>query len=137
MTDAGRPPANRVLRAGWFAAGWVSVGVGGVGIVVPGLPTTVFFIVAAYCFGRSSPRFEQWVLELPKIGPMVQDHRSGLGMPRRIKVVAISTMWAAITISAVVLRDRWPIAAAVGVLGVIGTWYIVARVPTKPDLPNQ
>jgi hypothetical protein len=109
------------------------VGVGGVGIVVPGLPTTVFFIVAAYCFGKSSPRFEQWVLDLPTIGPMVRDHRAGLGMPRRIKVIAISTMWAAIAVSAVVLRERWAIALAVIALGVVGTWYILTRVPTKPD----
>ncbi len=122
-----------LLRAGWFAGGWVAVGVGGVGIVVPGLPTTVFFIVAAYCFGKSSPRFEQWVLDLPTIGPMVRDHRAGLGMPRRIKVIAISTMWAAIAVSAVVLRERWAIALAVIALGLVGTWYILTRVPTKPD----
>ena len=54
-------------------------------------------------------------------------------MPRRIKVIAISTMWAAIAVSAVVLRERWAIAFAVIALGLVGTWYIVARVPTKPD----
>lgn len=122
---------NRVLRAGWFAAGWVAVVVGGVGIVVPGLPTTVFFIVAAYCFGKSSPRFEQWVLDLPTIGPMVRDHRAGLGMPRRIKVIATSMMWTAIVVSGVLLRDHWWIVAIVVALGLIGTWYIVWRVPTK------
>lgn len=126
------PSGNRVVRAGWFAGGWVAVAVGGVGIVVPGLPTTVFFIIAAYSFGKSSPRFEQWVLDLPKIGPMVHDHRAGLGMPKRIKVIAVSMMWAAIAVSAVILRGTWGIALAIVALGVIGTWYIVVRVPTKP-----
>ena len=36
-------------------------------IVVPGLPTTVFFIVAAACFARSNPRLEQWVLESTQV----------------------------------------------------------------------
>ena len=133
MTSPPAPSGNRLVRAAWFSAGWASVAVGGVGIVVPGLPTTVFFIVAAYCFSRSSPRFERWVLDLPKIGPMVRDHRAGLGMPRRIKVIALTMMWSAITISAIVLRDRWPIAAGVVALGIVGTWYIVVRVPTKSD----
>ena len=56
-----------VLRRGpvrWlvFALGWVFVFFGAVGIVVPGLPTTGFFVLAASCFTRSSPRFEAWVL---------------------------------------------------------------------------
>jgi uncharacterized protein YqgC (DUF456 family) len=38
----------------WFAVGWVAVAVGSIGVVVPGLPTTVFFIIAAACFARSS-----------------------------------------------------------------------------------
>jgi uncharacterized membrane protein YbaN (DUF454 family) len=94
------------VRAGWLAGGWVAVAIGGIGIVVPGLPTTVFFIIAASCFGRSSPRFEQWVLGLPRIGRMVADHRAGLGMPGRAKVAALITMWAAIVLSAVALRER-------------------------------
>ena len=80
------------MRWVWFLGGWLAVALGGIGIVVPGLPTTVFFIIAAWCFSRSSPRFEQWVLDLPKIGPMVRDHRAGLGMPRRAKAWAVGTM---------------------------------------------
>ena len=119
------------MRAGWFAAGWVAVAVGAIGIVVPGLPTTVFFIIAASCFGRSSPRFEQWVLGLPRIGRMVADHRAGLGMPRRAKVAALATMWAAIGVSCVLLRDRLAVVAVVAALGVVGSAYILWRVPTR------
>lgn len=124
-------------RAAWFVVGWIAVAVGGLGIVVPGLPTTVFFVVAASCFGKSSPRFEQWVLDLPTIGPMVQDHRAGLGMPRRAKVIAVSMMWTAIAVSSFTLRDRWWIPAVVALLGVIGTWYILRRVPTKQDAGSR
>jgi len=131
-TDLPAPRARgRVVRAGWFAAGWVAVGVGGVGIVVPGLPTTIFFIIAASCFGKSSPRFEQWVLDLPRIGRMVRDHRAGLGMPRKAKVAAIVTMWVAITISGVFLRDRLAILIVVAAAGLVGTAYILWRVPTR------
>ena len=122
---------NRVVRACWFIAGWLAVGLGAVGIVVPGLPTTVFFIIAAASFGRSSPRFERWVLDLPRIGPMVQSHRAGLGMPRRAKVVALTMMWTAIAISAVLLRDRVAIAVGVIALGLVGSAYIRWRVPTR------
>jgi uncharacterized membrane protein YbaN (DUF454 family) len=122
---------NRVVRVCWFVAGWLAVGVGAIGIVVPGLPTTVFFIIAAWCFGRSSPRFERWVLDLPRIGPMVRSYREGLGMPRRAKVAALSTMWIAIVISALLLRDRPVIVVVVIGLGLVGSGYILWRVPTR------
>ena len=89
-------------RLGWFALGWTAVALGVVGIVVPGLPTTGFFVLAAASFARSSPRFEQWVLDLPKVGPLVRDYRAGLGMPRRAKVMAIAMMLTACSISSVV-----------------------------------
>ncbi len=136
MTEPATPTPAPVVRSGlsrvvWLAVGMVAVGLGGIGIVVPGLPTTVFFIVAASCFARSSPRFERWVLDLPRIGPLVRDHRAGLGMPRRVKVVALATMWAAIVLSGLALRHRPPLVAGVVALGLVGTAYILWRVPTR------
>ena len=79
-------------RVVWAGAGLVSVGLGGLGIIVPGLPTTVFFIVAAWCFSKSSPRLEQWVLGLPRIGPAVRRYRAGEPMPRTAKIWAIASI---------------------------------------------
>jgi uncharacterized membrane protein YbaN (DUF454 family) len=89
------PPRKGPVAWLWLVIGALSVVVGGIGVVVPGLPTTVFFVVAAACFARSNPRFEQWVLDLPRIGPLVRDHRAGLGMPRRAKVIAVVMILAA------------------------------------------
>lgn len=119
----------------WFAAGWAAVGFGGLGIIVPGLPTTVFFIVAASCFARCSPRFEQWVLNLPRIGPMVRDHRDGLGMPRRVKHYAIGMMWLFAGSSAVLAATKNVVVGAViAAAAVVGTWYILERVPTREEV---
>jgi uncharacterized protein len=116
----------------WFVAGWMAVAVGGVGIVVPGLPTTVFFIIAAWCFSKSSPRFEQWVLDLPRIGPMVRDHRAGLGMPRKAKRWAVGTM--VLFAGASALAVAHPVVSpAILALVAFGAWYVIVRVPTKAD----
>ena len=116
-------------RAAFLTVGFLAVAVGTVGIVVPGLPTTGFFVLAAACFAKSSPRFEQWVLDLPTVGPMVRDYRAGLGMPRRAKVVAITMMVAACSLSAWIVGV--PVGAAILVAGAIGTWYVGWRVPTR------
>lgn len=119
----------------WFGLGWVAVALGAIGVVVPGLPTTGFMVAAAACFAKSSPRFEQWVLDLPGVGKSVADYRSGLGMPKRAKVVAISMMTVAIAISAGLIVDNTAVRSTIVAAGVIGVWYIVRRVPTAPAVP--
>lgn len=118
------------VRGLWATAGLICVGVGGVGVVVPGLPSTIFFIMAAACFTRSSPRLEAWVLRLPGFGQAVRDYRAGLGMPARAKVAAVASIvvfggaagvWAlTTTTSRVVLA----VACAIGIT-------VVLRQPTK------
>jgi uncharacterized membrane protein YbaN (DUF454 family) len=127
-------PADRsptaAVRAGWLAVGLLCVGLGGLGIVVPGLPTTVFFIAAA-CFSRSSPRLEAWVLGLRGIGPMVRDHRDGLGMPRRAKVVATACIVGFVALG-LWLAIRHPVVAGVVVAAALmGIGVIWWRVPTR------
>ena len=119
-----------VLRPLWFGLGWVCVALGMIGAVVPIMPSTVFFVAGAACFARSSPRFERWILELPGVGPLVRDYRSGSGMPRRVKIYVVVIIALAVSISA----WRVPhIIAKIGSLslGTVGILYILARVPTK------
>ena len=111
--------------------GFIFVGLGFIGIIVPGMPTTVFMILAAACFAKSSPKFEQWILDLPGIGRLVQDHRDGLGMPQKSKAIAITMMVVAVTLSIIFAITSTLIQILVGGVGIIGVWYVGVRVPTK------
>ena len=117
--------------------GFVFAALGFIGIVVPGLPTTVFMIMAASCFAKSSPKFERWILDLPVVGAMVRDHRSGLGMPRKAKTIAISMMAAATALSIVFAIDQIGIRIIVGGVGLVGVWYVGFRVPTREKVLSQ
>jgi len=123
-----------MTRLLWLGAGWLAVVVGAIGVVVPGLPTTVFMIIAASCFARSSPRFEQWVLDLPGVGPAVADFRAGHGMPMRAKVFAIASIVIAVSFSVVVFLNPAWLRAVVIAVGLIGIAYIAFRVPTDRRL---
>lgn len=127
----------------WLTGGLVCVGLGGLGVVIPGLPTTVFFIGAAACFTRSSPRLERWVLDLPGVGQMVRDHRAGLGMPRRAKIAAVACI-ALFSVLAVVVTSDMAIRAVIGAAALVGIAVILFRVPTRevvaarqPSGPNS
>ncbi|MDZ7674854.1 MAG: YbaN family protein [Acidimicrobiales bacterium] len=120
-----------ILRGLWLVLGLACVGLGGIGVVVPGLPTTVFFICAAACFTRSSPRLEAWVLDLPGIGPMVRDYRAGLGMPRRAKRFAVASIVVFAGLAVLLALDGWLTRATVAVAALIGIAVILLRIPTR------
>lgn len=124
-------PSPAPLRPLWLILGFISVGLGFIGTVVPGMPSTVFFILGAYFFSRSSERFLNWILNLPKIGPLVQDYRSGLGMPRRAKVFALCMLSFFALSSAIFLIPIMWVKLVVIALGLLGFWFIHSRVPTK------
>ena len=77
----------------WAGLGFVFVGIGGVGIVLPGLPTTPFLILAAACFARSSQRLYDKLLAHRMFGPLIRDYREGRGIPRRAKFLSLGMMW--------------------------------------------
>ena len=114
--------------------GFIFVGLGFIGIIIPGMPTTVFMILAAACFAKSSPKFERWILDLPGIGRLVQDHRAGFGMPRKSKIIAIGMMTSAVTLSIILAITNTFLQILVGGVGVIGVWYVGIRVPTKEKI---
>ncbi|MGH9555648.1 MAG: YbaN family protein [Terriglobales bacterium] len=82
--------ANPVLRVALLGIGTLMVGLGIVGIYVPGLPTTPFLLLAAFCYLRSSERLSRWLLNHPRFGPGLATILREKALPLRVKVVAIT-----------------------------------------------
>jgi|SRR5690625_1101123 len=91
-SDDVRPARNRFLRTVYATLGMACVGLALVGIVLPGWPTTIWLIVAAWLFSRSSSRFYALVVNNRVFGPIVRDYRAGNGIPLRIKLIAIASI---------------------------------------------
>jgi len=131
------PPAVAPRRAptgpGWLrfvllGIGFASLGVGVIGLVLPGVPGAVFLILAAWCFTRSSPRFEAWLLDHPRLGPPVRQWRESGAIPRPAKWFACLSMAASwLLISATTLSAVT--AAGLGAL-FLG---VAAFVVTRPE----
>lgn len=125
------------MRPLYLTAGLLFVGLGWIGLVTPGMPGTVFFVSAAWCFSRSSPRLERWVLNLPGVGAMVSDYRDGLGMPRRAKIIAVGCIVAACLFSVGFAIDTAWLRVMIALLGAVGVWFVGFHIPTSERVRAQ
>ncbi|MFP5379094.1 MAG: YbaN family protein [Vicinamibacteria bacterium] len=129
-------PARWTVRRWTLASvGVVSVGFGALGAVVPGLPTTIFLIVASWCFAKSCPWLEQRLLRNRLFAPYMVYVDGREPMPRRARIAALVMMWGAIAISLAWLyaADRLPVwlALAIAGAGVAGTIAIATDVMNR------
>ncbi len=121
-----------MIRIILIILGLISTGFGLIGIFVPGLPTTIFLIIAAACFIRSSPTLYNKLISSPILGKYVKDYIEGKGMPIYAKVISIFMLLLACFISSFFLLSDsyWLIKYFVLALGIFGTIYIL-RTPSS------
>jgi len=72
--------------------GFVFLGLGALGIVLPLLPTTPFVLLSAACFARSSERWHRWLLANETFGPMIRNWEDNRCISCRVKTIGILTM---------------------------------------------
>lgn len=110
-----------MLRAFYFIGGIISLLLGGIGAVLPLLPTVPFLILAAFCFARSSPRLERRLLDDPRIGPHIRLWREKRAISRRGKRAALAA-FAVSAIAALALSPLpWSL-VAVAACAIGATW---------------
>lgn len=112
------------MRRFYFMAGIASIGMGIVGVALPLLPTVPFLILAAWCFGKSNPEWEQRLLDHPRFGPHIHSWRTSGAVAPAGKYGATVAFGASIAMGFAFLEWPWtmvPVAIAVLVLGWIWT----------------
>ncbi len=123
----------RVVRWLWMALGLSCVALGAVGAVVPGMPTTIFLMIACWAFAKSCPALHRWVLTTRLFAPYARYLDGSTAMPIRAKAVAIALMWVSVALSCtvLVLQESAPdwVAVLVVAAAVAGTAFIVRWQP--------
>ena len=77
-----------IIRILLIILGSIFVAIGAIGILVPGLPTTPFMILAAACYIRSSNKLYNWLIKNKLFGKHIKNIREGKGIPIRVKIFA-------------------------------------------------
>ncbi len=105
-----------LLRPLALLLGVVCLALGLVGVFVPLMPSTVFFIGAAACFAYANPRLEAWLLSFEFIGAPVRAWRERGAIALPAKLMATLGMSVGLGVYALSGPPPWALGVAVVLL---------------------
>ena len=117
-------------RTFWLCVGLTATGLGLIGVVLPLMPTTVFLILAAYAFARSSPRLHGWLIEHPRFGPVILNWQRHGSIDRNAKVAAVTVMALTFVVSWIAGLGNLLLGTQAVVLGAVAA-FVLSR-PSGP-----
>lgn len=122
--------ASPVVRALLWLGGVLALGLGVLGVALPGLPTTPFVLLAAACFVRASPRAHTWLRRHRNFGPLLREWEDHRAVPRRIKRYALATMAVSVGASVWFFAGRPWLQAGIVLAALIGA-AVLLRLPSR------
>ncbi len=108
-----------MLKYIYLILGLISLALGLLGIVTPGLPTTPFLLLTAFLFAKSSPKLHQWLLDNKITGQYI--NRVNTGFSLKARLYSIAFMWCMICFTTFIVFEDWKYRFIMLGLGVIGT----------------
>ena len=116
----------------WVPFGFAALAVGAIGAILPVLPTTPFVILAAFAFGKGSPRLRRWLVSHRLFGTAIHEWESQGAIRRPYKYLACGLM--ALTFTGSALAGVAPIVLAVQALCMIPAAVYVLTRPSGPPV---
>lgn len=118
--------ANPFVRWILLISGTILLAIGILGMFLPLLPTTIFFILAAWCYARSSEKFYHWLHNNKYFGKYLSNYRRGNGMTVKSKVISLSILWAGIGYSALFATSNLYVRILLFLIAAGVTWHLLA-----------
>ena len=118
---------DRLKKLIFITLGLICLGLGIIGYVLPGLPGTIWLIIAAALFVRSSDRLYNFVVKNRLFGRQVSDFLKTGAMPLKAKFLSVGSMWTFTMISIFLAPYSWLFKIPILLLAITGTIYILSR----------
>jgi uncharacterized membrane protein YbaN (DUF454 family) len=131
-----RTTTGRGSRWLFLLLGWTCVLLGLVGAFLPLMPTTVFLLLAAWAFARSSDRWHQWLRNHARFGEAIRAWEEHHAMPRRAKRVAFAALALSYALTATVFGP-FSLAAVIGGVCIAGVAIYIAHIPVMTPRAEQ
>jgi len=112
-----------------MVVGTISLGLGGLGVFLPILPTTPFLLLSAACYYKSSERMHHWMLSNRLFGSYIKSYQEGRGLPLRTKILTLSLLWIVLSYSALFMVNIFIVQIILFMIA-IGVSIHIIKLPT-------
>jgi uncharacterized protein len=123
MTEGSRPAWRRLP---YLCLAYACIALGAAGVVLPGLPTTPFLLLAAWAAPRASPRLDAWLHQHPRFGPVLRAWHEERAVPTRAKWLACALMLVSWIIMFIKTTSLW-VPVVTGLLFITVGTYVCTR----------
>ena len=128
---------KKTVASIWLIGGTVCVGLAILGIFLPILPTTLFLLLATFCYGRGSMRFYHWLVDHSWVGGYIRNYQEGRGLEIRQKVLTIALLWLMIGFTIGFGMTIWWLKIVLGIVAVGVTTHLIMIKTWRPDSSIQ
>ena len=111
--------------------GFLFVALGIIGAILPVMPSIPFFIIASFCFSKSSKKFHDMLMNNPLVGPHIRNYHANNGVRLKIKVFLIALQWAGILFSSLLFVHSFLGRLLMAMIGCAATAYILSLKTAK------
>ena len=113
---------NKIKKYIWMGLGFLSLGMAYVGVIVPGIPFSIFLVFAAYCFAKSSKRMHDWLYNHKYFGPFLTNWVQKRVFPTKGKYAMILVMASSLAFLWFTTENIKAVAWSGGFMALVAIW---------------
>lgn len=124
---------ERIKKAFFLSVGFMTTGLGIIGLFLPLMPTTCFLIVAVWAFSKSKPEFSQWILQHPQFGPAINHWLEHKAISRETKCKISLSIVIGFSLSLLIMTPSIMVSA----LMISGMLVLLSYINTRAELNTK